>query len=86
MPDLPIVSADPRMCLTDKNPSLSRSGMIALCFAGALLFCEIVTVQAEELAPHSRVEWAGVIESRGLNESSGLAASQAAAKCPLVDE
>ena len=53
MPDLPIVSADPRMCLTDKNPSLSRSGMIALCFAGALLFCEIVTVQAEELAPHS---------------------------------
>lgn len=76
MPDLPIVSADPRMCLTDKNPSLSRSGMIALCFAGALLFCEIVTVQAEELAPHSRVEWAGVIESRGLNESSGLAASK----------
>ena len=46
---------------------------------------EIVTVQAEELALHSRVEWAGVIESRGLNESSGLA-PVSGSKMSLVDE
>lgn len=64
------------MCLTDKNQSASRSGVIALCLAGALLSCGVSAVRAAESGHHSRVEWAGAIESKSLNESSGLAASQ----------
>ena len=59
-----------------KNQTGRRTHLLALCLAVAMSSSWAAETEEKQPKLHSTVQWAGAIESKRLNESSGLAASQ----------
>ena len=59
-----------------KNQTGRRTHLLALCLTVAMSSSWAAETEEKQPKLHSTVQWAGAIESKRLNESSGLAASQ----------